>query len=233
ARGMLDFQTSFAMLAGMNEEFGWLTGVNKIYTTLSQDMLYKNPMNNCIFFDNHDMDRVFSVIGEDWKKMKMGFNWLLTLRGIPQVYYGTEVLMKNKKVNTDATVREDFPGGWADDKTKDNRFLKEGRNDKQDEAFEHVSRLANFRKNSSAITSGKTMQFIPKDGLYIYFRYDNNQTVMVAANTGDKDAKPDWSQYSERTKGFTQVRNVVSGKIKPLNGLEIESKESFVFELVR
>lgn len=233
ARGMLDFQTCFAMLAGMNEPFGWLNGVNKIYTTLSQDVLYKDPMNNCIFFDNHDMDRVFSVIGEDWKKMKMGFNWLLTLRGIPQIYYGTEVLMKNMKVNTDATVREDFPGGWADDKAKDNRFTKEGRSDKQQEAFEYVSRLANFRKNSSAITSGKTMQFIPEDSLYIYFRYDNKQTVMVVANTGDKTIKPDWPQYSERTKGFTQVRNVNSGKIHPLNGLEIEAKESFVFELLK
>jgi neopullulanase len=233
ANGMLDFQACFAMLAGMNEKFDWLTGVNKIYTTLSQDVLYKDPMNNCIFLDNHDMDRVFSVIDEDWKKMKMGFNWLLTLRGIPQLYYGTEVLMKNKKVNTDATVREDFPGGWADDKEKDNRFTKEGRSEKQDEAFDYISRLANFRKNSTAITSGKTMQFIPKDGLYIYFRYDAKQTVMVVTNTGDKTVKPDWSNFSERTKGFTQVRNAVTGKIKPLNDLEIESKESFVFELIK
>jgi glycosidase len=136
--------------------------------TLSGDVLYKEPMNNCIFFDNHDMDRVFSVVEEDWKKMKMGFNWLLTQRGIPQVYYGTEVLMKNKKESTDATVREDFPGGWPDDKAKDNRFTKEGRNEKQQEAFEHVSRLGTFRKNSSAITTGKTMQFIPKDGLFLF-----------------------------------------------------------------
>lgn len=233
AKGMLDFQTCFAMLAGMNEPYGWLNGVTKIYITLSNDFLYKNPMNNCIFFDNHDMDRVFSVVNEDWNKMKMGFNWLFTLRGIPQIYYGTEVLMKNKKENTDATVREDFPGGWPDDKPKDNRFTKEGRNDKQDEAFEYVSRLANFRKSSSALTTGKTMQYIPKDGLYVYFRYDNKQTVMVVSNTGDKDVKPDWSWYIERTKGFSQVRNVVTGKIKPLAGLEIEPKESFVFELMK
>ena len=233
AKGMLDFQSCFAMLAGMNEKFDWLTGVNKIYTTLSQDVLYKDPMNNCIFLDNHDMDRVFSVIDEDWNKMKMGFNWLLTLRGIPQIYYGTEVLMKNKKVNTDATVREDFPGGWADDKEKDNRFIKKGRSDKQEEAFIYVSALANFRKSSSAITTGKTMQFIPKDGVYIYFRYDTKQTVMVITNTSDKNAKPDWSMFTERTKGFTQVRNVITGKIKPLNGLEIETKESEVFELIK
>ena len=233
AKGMLDFQICYAMLAGMNEPFGWTNGVNKMYMTLAQDVLYKDPMNNCIFFDNHDMDRVFSVIDEDWNKMKMGFNWLLTLRGIPQIYYGTEVLMKNKKVNTDATVREDFPGGWPEDKEKDNRFIKKGRSDKQEEAFDYVSALANFRKNSSAITTGKTMQYIPKDGLYIYFRYDAKQTVMVVSNTGDKNARPDWSAYSERTKGFSQVRNVVTGKIKPLNGLEIDTKESEVLELIK
>ena len=233
AEGMLDFQSCFAMLAGMNENFGWLNGVNKIYTTLSQDVLYKQPMNNCIFLDNHDMDRVFSVVGEDWAKMKMGINWLLTLRGIPQLYYGTEVLMKNKKENTDATVREDFPGGWPDDKAKDNRFTKEGRNDKQQEAFEYISALANFRKNSAAITKGKTMQYIPKDGLYVYFRYEANQTVMVVTNTSDKNAKPDWSVYAERVKGFASVRNVINGKTNALSGLEINANESFVFELLK
>lgn len=233
AKGMLDFQVCFAMLAGMNENFGWLDGVNKIYTTLSNDVLYKDPMNNCIFLDNHDMDRVFSVVGEDWKKLRMGMNWLLTLRGIPQIYYGTEVLMKNMKVNTDATVREDFPGGWSGDKAKDNRFTKEGRSEKQNEAFDYISALANFRKNSSAITTGKTMQYIPKDGLSVYFRYDANQTVMVITNTGEKNVKPDWSVYAERLKGFSQVRNVVNGKIKSLTGLEIDSKDSFVFELLK
>lgn len=233
AKGMLDFQVCFGMLSGMNEPTAWMNGVNKIYTTLAQDVLYKDPMNNCIFLDNHDMDRIFSVVDEDWKKLRMGLNWLLTLRGIPQIYYGTEVLMKNKKVNTDATVREDFPGGWPDDKAKDNRFTKEGRSDKQQEAFDYVSKLANFRKNSPAITAGKTMQYIPKDGLYIYFRYDNKQTVMVISNTGDKSAKPDWSVYSERVKGFTQMRNVVSGKTTLLTGMEIEPGESFVVELVK
>jgi neopullulanase len=232
AEGMLDFQTCFSMLEGMNTGASWLGGVGKLYTTLSQDILYRDPMNNVNFLDNHDMDRVFSTVGEDWKKLKMGLNWLMTLRGIPQLYYGTEVLMKNKKENTDATVREDFPGGWSDDKEKENRFTAKGRNDKQNEAFDYLSRLANFRKNSSALTTGKTMQFIPKDGLYIYFRYDGKQTIMVVANTGDKDAKLDLTQMAERTKDYSQVRNVVTGKIKPLSGLEVESKDSFVYELL-
>jgi neopullulanase len=228
AEGMLDFQTSFAILAGMNDPFN---GVNKLYTTLAQDVLYKDPMNNCIFMDNHDMDRVFSVADEDWSRLKAGLNWLLTLRGIPQLYYGTEVLMKNKKVNTDATVREDFPGGWKEDVA--NRFTAAGRNEKENEVFNYTSALANFRKKSSAITSGKTMQYIPKDGVYIYFRYDSKQTVMVIANTGDKPIKPDWNYYAERTGDFKMIKDVVSGNSIPLEGFEIKPKESFVFELIR
>jgi glycosidase len=229
AKGMLDFQMAFAMLSGMNEQFDWLKGTGKMYTTLSQDVLYRNPMNNCNFLDNHDMDRVFSVVGEDWSKLKMGINWLMTLRGIPQLYYGTEVLMKNMKVNTDATVREDFPGGWKDDAT--NRFTAQGRTSLENEVFNHVSKLGQFRKNSSAITSGKTMQFIPKDSLYVYFRYDTKQTVMVITNTGNKSILPNWSNYSERTASFTKAVDVITGKSLKLEAIEIKPKESLVLEL--
>jgi glycosidase len=231
AQGVIDFQTCFAILAGMNEPFGWTNGINKIYMTMAQDVVYKDPMNNCIFMDNHDMDRVFSVVGEDWNKLKMGINWLLTLRGIPQFYYGTEILMKNFKATTDAMVREDFPGGWKDDVA--NKFTAAGRTDKENEAFNYTCALGTFRKKSSAITTGKLMQFIPKDGVYIYFRYDSKQTVMVLSNTGDKPVKPDWTIYSERTKGFSKARDVVSGQSRALEGLEIQPKESVVFELVK
>ncbi|RYG50627.1 MAG: alpha-amylase, partial [Chitinophagaceae bacterium] len=207
AKGMLDFQTCFGMLAAMNEPGN---GINKLYSTLAQDVLYKDPMNNCIFLDNHDMDRVFSVVDEDWSRLKAGITWLLTMRGIPQLYYGTEVLMKNKKVNTDATVREDFPGGWSGDQT--NRFLATGRTEQQNAAFRFTSALAKFRKSSSAITTGKTMQYAPRDGLYIYFRYDQKQTVMVVVNTTDKAVKPDWSYYSERVGASKQMKDVVTGK---------------------
>lgn len=231
ARGMLDFQVCFAMLAGMNEKLDWMQGVNKIYTTLAQDVLYKNPMNNCNFLDNHDMDRVFSVVDEDWSKLKMGINWLFTLRGIPQLYYGTEVLMKNRKVNTDATVREDFPGGWKEDSVS--RFVKEGRTEQQEEVFRYISRLARFRKESPAITAGKTMQFIPKDGLYTYFRYNATQTIMVVTNGGEKTLKPDWAAYKEIVNGYTQLKEVVSGTTIPIAGLELKPKESMVFELLQ
>lgn len=232
-QGITDFPLCFAMADAMKQPYGWNDGVQKVYQVLSQDFLYKDPMRNCIFLANHDMDRIYSVIGEDFDKYKIGINMLLTLRGIPQLYYGDELLIKNFKDPSDAEVRKDFPGGWPGDKAKDNLFTKEGRNNKQEDAFEYVSRLANFRKSSSAITTGKLMQYLPKDGLYIYFRYDAKQTVMVVTNTGSKKIQPDWSFYNERVSGFTQARNVISGKVKSLTDISVDPGESHVYELIR
>lgn len=232
-QGVTDFPVYFSLVDALKQPYGWNEGVNRLYQVLAQDLLYKNPMRNCIFLTNHDLDRIYSVIGEDFDKFKMGMNLLLTLRGIPQLYYGDEVLMKNFKDPSDAEVRKDFPGGWPNDKAKDNRFIKEGRSDKQEEAFQHISRLAQFRKKSTAIGSGKMMQYLPKDGLYVYFRYDQQQTVMTISNTADKKIKPDWSWYQERVKGFTQARNVVTGKVKTLSEIELEPKESYVMELLK
>jgi neopullulanase len=229
--GVTDFPLCNALLDGLRQSPGWSEGVNRIYSTLAEDILYKDPTRNCIFLDNHDLDRVYSITGEDFSKYKMSINWLLTLRGIPQLYYGTEILMKNFKNPTDAEVRKDFPGGWKEDAV--NKFTKEGRTGQEQEAFSYVSALANFRKTSSAITKGKLMQYVPQDGLYVYFRYDAKQTVMVISNTGPKVFKPDWNFYSQRTKGFTKTKNVITGEIKSLRDLEIQPKESFVFDLVK
>lgn len=232
ANGIIDFQTCFGMLAGMSFSQGWTDGVNKLYMTLAQDMLYKNPMRNCIFLDNHDMDRIFSSVDEDWSRLKPGLTWLLTLRGVPQLYYGTEVLMKNKKTGLDgASVREDFPGGWANDPM--NKFTSTGRNEKENETFNYIGKLANYRKSSSALTTGKTTQFVPVNGVYTFFRYDSKQTVMVIVNSGDKPVKPSWDSYTERTSGFTKIRDVITGNTVPFNELELKPRDCFVFELIK
>ena len=232
ANGVIDFQVCFGMQAAMGMSKEWTDGVNKLYMTMAQDVVYKNPMHNCIFLDNHDMDRVFSTVGEDGSKLKMGLTWLLTLRGIPQLYYGTEVLMKNKKTGLDgASVREDFPGGRSGDPT--NKFTATGRNDKENETFNYISALAGFRKKSSALTTGKTTQFVPANGMYTYFRYDAKQTIMVITNTGDKAAKPNWDSYSERTTGFTKIKDVITGKTLLFGELELQPKDCFVFELLK
>ena len=229
--GVTDFPLCNALLDALRQPFGGNEGVNRLYSTLAQDIVYKDPTRNCIFLDNHDLDRVYSIIGEDFNKYKMAINWLLTLRGIPQLYYGTEILMKNFKNPSDAEVRKDFPGGWKEDPV--NKFAKEGRTAKEQEAFAYVAALANFRKTSSAITKGKLMQFTPKDGLYVYFRYDAMQTVMVITNTGSKPISPDWNMYNERTGGFSKMKNTITGEFLPLKGFEIKPNESFLFELIR
>lgn len=226
-----DFQTHlYGIIPALNQSFGWTEGVNKLYSTLANDFVYKDPMKHVIFLDNHDMSRFYSQVGEDLQKYKTGINWLLTCRGIPQLYYGTEILMTGFS-NPDGWVRLDFKGGWQGD--KENKFTNTGRTSKENEAFDHVKALANFRKNSSAIKTGKMMQYVPEDGFYVYFRYDTKQTIMVLMNTGDKVAKLKMASYSERTKGFSKMKDVITGKIYPLDGFEINSKESYVVELLR
>lgn len=229
APGAIDFSLCFAMHAAMNQPYGWTEGVNRLYMTLAQDFIYKEPMDNCIFLDNHDMDRIYSVVGEDWNRMTWGLNWLLTLRGIPQLYYGTEILMKNFKNPTDAEVRYDYPGGWKGDPI--DKFKASGRNEQEEKAYRYIRALAQFRKTSSALTKGRTMQYVVRDGAYVYFRYDDRQTVMVVTNTGKNAFVPDWSVYSERTRGFTRARNVVTGEWTDLKSLSVPPGAGWVLEL--
>jgi glycosidase len=232
SHGVTDFPLMFAMFDGLKQPFGWTEGVNRLYMTLAQDIAYKDPTRNCIFFDNHDLDRFYSVVNEDFDKYKMGMNWLLTLRGIPQLYYGTEILMKNfKKAGDDSQVRFDFPGGWKDD--KENKFLAENRNKQEQAAWTHVATLANFRKSSSAITKGQLMQYLPDNGLYTYFRYNPAQTVMVISHTGSGDMTVKMARFVERTAGFARMRDVHTGETKPLQDFIIKQGQSFVFELLK
>jgi glycosidase len=213
--GILDFPVCDAMLEATRVNQGWTSGVNRLYVTLAEDMLYKEPMNNCIFLDNHDRDRFYSVVGEDWNSFQMGIGLLLTQRGIPHLYYGTEILMKNFKNPSDAMVREDFPGGFAGDAS--NKFQAQGRTPAENAAFDFVSRLANYRKNSSALTRGKLMQYIPSGSVYIYFRYDEKQTVLCALNADTVAASIRFSDYKERTGGFQTATNIMTGANFPLS----------------
>jgi glycosidase len=227
--GATDFQTLFyGIIPALTQNFGWTDGVNKLYTTLSNDFLYKNANNNVIFLDNHDLTRFYSEMKEDVNKLKMGIAWLLTSRGIPELYYGTEVLMKGEKNPQDGWVRLDFPGGWNGDKK--NSFTQEGLTDAEKDMLQYTKTLANFRKQSSAITTGKLMQYIPKDGLYTYFRYDNKQTVMCLMNTAEKEMKIDFKDYTERTKTFTRAINIINGDVLSAS-FTIPAKTMWVLEL--
>ncbi|HEY9362342.1 MAG TPA: glycoside hydrolase family 13 protein [Chitinophagaceae bacterium] len=230
--GVTDFQTNlYGILPALKEPFGWTEGVSKLYTTLAQDFVYKDAMKNVIFLDNHDKTRFFSEVGEDFQKYKMGIAWLLTSRGIPQLYYGTEVLMKGVS-NPDGWVRLDFPGGWAGD--AQNKFEASGRTQQENEAFDYVRKLANFRKQSSAIKAGKLMQYVPEDGVYVYFRYDENQTVMCIMNTSENEKEIETNRFAERLNGFTQTKDIITNTTNVINDkIKCPAKTMLIFELVR
>lgn len=212
--GVLDFQCLFNGIApAVRDTSGWGAGVNQLYQTLGDDFLYKNPTANVIFLDNHDMSRFFSQTGEDVAAQKMGLEWLLTARGIPQMYYGTEVLMAGIS-NPDGLVRLDFPGGWTGDKRS--AFTGEGLSIDQKAVQELVEKLGRWRLHSSALRSGKMMQYVPQGSLYVYFRYDAKQTVLCAMNTGNAAVTVDFGRFSQRTKGFTTGADVLTGTRFPL-----------------
>jgi len=208
-QGVADFQTlMYGIQPALNEKFGWMEGVSKLYNTLSNDFLYKDPTRNVIFLDNHDMTRILSQVGESIPKVKMGVAWLMTCRGIPQLYYGTEVLMKGIS-NPDGWVRLDFPGGWEGDQK--NAFTKVGLSPTELDMLSYTKKLGQFRKSSTAITKGKMTQYLPNEGLYVYFRYDQNQTVMCVMNTSEQDRMVDFSDYAERTNTFKGGKDIISG----------------------
>ena len=230
--GGLDFVLYSAMLEGLKQNFSWDNGVNRPYQALAQDAVYVDPNKLVTFLDNHDTDRYLSVIGDDVAKYKMGLTWLLTTRGIPSMYYGTEILMKNFKDPSDAEVRRDFPGGFPGD--KENKFEAAGRTDKENEAFNYVKILANYRRVTPALHSGKLMQYLPQNGTYVYFRYDGQETVMVATNSTDKEISLDTNRFAERMTGFTSAKNVLTGeKVSDLKILKLPAKTAVVLELMK
>jgi neopullulanase len=229
--GVTDFQALWALQETMTKDFGWTEGVNRLYTTLAQDFVYKNPLQNVIFFDNHDISRFYSVLNEDMDKYKMSIGWLLTSRGVPQWYYGAEIGMKGL-ANPDGWVRLDFPGGWPGDNV--NKFIKAGRTPREDSIFNYTKTLANYRKSASAIKTGKLMQFVPEDGVYTYFRYDNNQTIMVVMNTAKEEKTIDTKRFEERFTGFSKGKEITTGAIQELRTKwKLPAKAIWILELAK
>lgn len=230
--GGLDFVLYSSMLDALKQKFSWDDGVNRFYQALAQDAVYQDPTKLVTFLDNHDTDRFLSVIGDDLDKYKIGITWLLTTRGIPSMYYGTEILMKNFKDPSDAEVRRDFPGGFPGD--KNNKFEAAGRTDRENEAFQFVRKLATYRRNTPALHSGKLMQFLPQDGTYVYFRYDGTKTVMIATNTEEKEILLDTSRFAERMNGYSSARNVLTDQsITDLKQIKLPAKSALVLELIK
>lgn len=230
--GTLDFPLFNAINGALQQSFGWDTGVSRVHQTLAQDAVYASPMQLVTYLDNHDENRYLSVIGDDLDKYKMGLTWLLTTRGIPSLYYGTEVLMKNFKDPTDAEVRRDFPGGFPGD--RENKFTAAGRSKRENDAFDYVRKLANYRRTTPALHSGKLMQYVPENGIYVYFRYNDSKTVMVATNTTEQEIGLDTGRFADSMKGFTRARNVLTdATITDLKLIKLPAKTALVLELAK
>jgi glycosidase len=227
--GVIDFQITYAIQEALNKPQGWTEGVSRIYYTLAKDIFYEDPYRNMIMLDNHDMSRFYTVVGEDINKFKCGMAFLLTMRGVPQIYYGTEMLSTGYEAPSHGNIRKDFPGGWPGDAV--NKFAAEGRTTLENEAFNYTRALLRYRKSNPVLQTGKLMQFVPYDGVYAYFRYDEQKTVMVVMNTAQEERTLELTRFAERIKNFKSGKEVVSGKeynltaplqLKPYSALVIE-----------
>lgn len=227
--GITDAQVKDAIYEALNGTFGWTTGVNRLYSVLADDFVYKDASRNVVFLDNHDMSRLYSMAGEDVTKVKSGLALLLTTRGIPQLYYGTEIGMKNFS-NPDGLVRQDFTGGWPGDAV--NKFTEAGRTPQENDLFNYVKKLLNYRRNHEVLQTGKLMQYVPEKGVYVYFRYNAQQTVMVVYNGNDAQSNLLTARFDERMNGFTKAVNLITGETIDLaNGIALPARTALVLEL--
>jgi len=227
-QSVTDFQLAFAIQKGLMEKPGWAEGINRVYYALSGDYLYDRPQDLVTFIDNHDLARSFGFFEEDYRKFKMAYAILLTTRGIPQIYYGTEILMKATEGHGE--IREDFWGGWPKDSV--NKFTAEGRTELENEAFDFIKTLANYRKNSVAITQGKLVQFVPEKGVYCYFRFTDTEQVMVIMNASEESKTIDLTRFTERLEGYKTLKNILDlSQMEIPQTLEIDAFETYVFEV--
>jgi glycosidase len=225
-----DFPLYRSVVSGLNEPGGWDTGMMRIFYTLGQDFLYTDPYLNVIFVDNHDLVRFMTSIGEDPGKFKVGLAFILTTRGIPQIYYGTEIMMMGG--DNDPDKRRLFPGGWPGDEI--NAFtasgrekLGEERNLPVPEVYEFVTTITEWRKSSDVIHNGDLTHFIPENNVYVYFRHNEENTVMVVLNGDDQAKEVSLERFNEFVsegdagKDVVNNREIILGDSILLEGYEV------------
>jgi glycosidase len=232
-----DFPLFGAISRGLNEGGGWDTGMARIYYTLGQDFLYTDPLLNVIFVDNHDLTRFMDIVGGDPDKFKLGLALLYTTRGIPQVYYGTEIMMDMGGDWNDPAKRIPFPGGWPDDEI--NAFTPEGREElgrerglPVSEMFEYVRTLTHWRNRSPVIHTGSLRHFVPHNNIYVYFRFNENDTVMVILNGDNEEKMLEMDRFTELTNRYTTGREVTTGQTFEIHRtMTLGPREALILEL--
>jgi len=226
-----DFPLYFALNNAFNENDSWTDGLAQLYYVFAHDYLYADAMNTLTFCDNHDISRFFTAVDEDFDKWKMGMAVLLTTRGIPTVYYGTEILMTGNKDDGHGQIRQDFPGGWPGD--PDDAFTSQGRTEVQNKAYDYLQKLLKWRKGREVIHYGKLKHFIPEDNTYVYFRYTDKECVMVALNNSNNEIKVlSHTKINECIEDYTYGINVITGEtINYLDTFTLSPKSALIIEL--
>lgn len=226
--GLMDFPLNDAVIRGLKDPD--LGGLFLMYEALANDFQFPHPEKLVVFPDNHDMSRFYTQLGENLDLLKMGIAFYVTTRGIPQLFYGTEILMTNPGPKDDGIIRSDFPGGWNGDQV--NAFTGAGLSEKQKQAQEYIRKVLNWRKSSEVVHSGELKHFAPTDGVYVYFRYNQNNKVMVVLNKNTQEKSIDTSRFSEIMGNCTSGKEVISGtNITDLKNLKVPAMSAMIIEL--
>lgn len=229
---VMDFPLQDAIHRGLKQSETWATGLRSIYETLASDFVYGDPYNLVVFADNHDMSRIFTQMDENLDAWNMAMTLVLTTRGIPQVFYGTEILMANPGTDDHGIIRSDFPGGFAGDSV--NAFTGKGLSKNQHWAQQRLRSLLHLRQQVPALGNGKLIQYAPVDGLYVYFRLPvapSDEIVMVALNKRDSSASLTLADYAETT-GSVAHAMPLDGQYQPVAGaLEVPAHGAKVWVL--
>ena len=227
----MDFPMQNAIFEGINEIENWNTGLIKIYEGLANDFIYPNPQSLLLFSDNHDMSRIYTQFDEDIVKTKMALSLILTMPRIPQIYYGTEVLLSDKfKPGDHGLIRTDFPGGWKNDTS--NGFDNQGLSEIQLEMKNFLMKLLNFRKKSNAIHKGKTIHFAPIDGVYLIARTYKDEVLINIINKNESTVKLDLKRFDELNLNGFSFLNVLTNEILLWeNEIKLNKKGSYILNL--
>ncbi len=227
---VMDFSFFDKLNQAKNEETdGWWNGLNRLYNSFVYDYLYPNPSSVMAFIENHDTDR-FLGNGRDTLALKQALALLLTVKRIPQLYYGTEILMNGTKEVTDGNVRKDFPGGFPGD--EHNAFTREGRSQAEQAMFAWTSRLLHWRQNNDVIIRGSQTQFIPYNGIYVIARQYQGRTALTVLNGTSKPATFDVTRYAEVIGSAKRAKDILTGRYYDLSkAFELRPRQSLVLEL--
>ncbi len=227
---LMDFPTNQVLAPALTEKESWNNGIIKLYESISNDFQYPNPENLLIFPDNHDMVRAFTSLDEDLDLMKTAIIFCLTTRGIPQLYYGTEILMTSPPNRDDGKIRADYPGGWQGDLV--NAFTGKGLTAEQVEFREFVKTILHWRKSNATIHDGRLIHYAPQDGVYVYFREKNDKTVMIILNKNTSTYHLDLTRFEQMIGSSNKGIDILSDETISLDShLELKPKKSYIFEL--